>query len=225
MVSAGERCMALPVVVTVGDDAAERFLEKLLPAIDALKVGASTDPSSDYGPVVTAAHKANILKYIDLAEEEGCKILRDGRNFTVKGYEEGFFIGPTLIDNVKEDMKTYHDEIFGPVLQIMRVQTFEEALRLPSEHQYGNGVAIFTQNGRAAREFADRVEVGMVGINVPIPVPVSYHTFGGWKRSSFGDINQYGMEGLRFFTKTKTVTQRFPEAEEDQGNAFLIPTF
>jgi len=222
--SAGERCMALPVVVPVGEGTAERFLEKMIPAIEGLKIGTSNDPEADYGPVVTAAHKEKVEGMIDLAVEEGATLLVDGRNFSLQGFEDGFFIGPTLFDNVTPDMSTYNDEIFGPVLQIVRADSFEEALRLPSEHQYGNGVAIFTQNGRAAREFADRVEVGMVGINVPIPVPVSYHSFGGWKRSAFGDINQYGMEGVRFYTKTKTVTQRWPEGETEDS-AFIIPRF
>jgi len=223
--SAGERCMALPVVVPVGEKTAERFLEKMLPAIENLKVGIASDPDADYGPVVTARHKATIEHYIDLAVEEGSELVVDGRDFKLQGYEDGFFIGPTLIDHVKPNMKTYHEEIFGPVLQIVRADTFEEALKLPSDHQYGNGVAIFTSSGRAAREFADKVNVGMVGINVPIPVPVSYHSFGGWKRSAFGDLNQYGMEGLRFYTKTKVVTQRWPESQVDDQSAFVIPTF
>lgn len=224
--SAGERCMALPVVVPVGEGTADRFLEKMLPAIEGLRVGTSTDPDADYGPVVTAAHKAKVESMIDAAVDEGATMVVDGRDFTLQGFEDGYFIGPTLLDNVTPDMNTYHEEIFGPVLQIVRADSFEDALRLPSEHQYGNGVAIFTQNGRAAREFADRVEVGMVGINVPIPVPVAYHSFGGWKRSAFGDINQYGMEGLRFYTKTKTVTQRWPEPETlTEDSAFIIPTF
>lgn len=222
--SAGERCMALPVVVPVGEGTAERFLEKMLPAIEALKVGVSTDPEADYGPVVTQAHKDRVNSYIGMAVEEGADLVVDGRDFTLQGYEDGFFMGPTLFDNVTAEMTTYKEEIFGPVLQIVRANSFEDALRLPSEHQYGNGVAIYTANGRAAREFADRVEVGMVGINVPIPVPVSYHSFGGWKRSAFGDINQYGMEGLRFYTKTKTVTQRWPDAPTEDS-AFIIPTF
>lgn len=195
-----------------------------MPKLEAMKVGTSTDAEADYGPVVTAAHKAKVESMIDTAVREGATMVADGRNFTLQGYEDGFFIGPTLLDDVTPDMSTYKEEIFGPVLQIVRAKTFEEALRLPSEHQYGNGVAIFTQNGRAAREFADRVEVGMVGINVPIPVPVAYHSFGGWKRSAFGDANQYGMEGLRFYTKVKTVTQRWPEGETDDS-AFIIPTF
>ena len=222
--SAGERCMALPVVVPVGDGTAEKFLEAFMPKLEAMRVGVSTDLEADYGPVVTAAHKASVEAMIDQAVDEGATVLADGRHFTLQGYEDGFFIGPTLLDNVTPDMETYKEEIFGPVLQIVRAKTFEEAIALPSEHQYGNGVAIFTQNGRAAREFADRVEVGMVGINVPIPVPVAYHSFGGWKRSAFGDANQYGMEGLRFYTKVKTVTQRWPEGETDDS-AFIIPRF
>jgi len=218
--SAGERCMALPVVVPVGEGTAERFLEKMLPAIEAMKVGVSEDPDADYGPVVTAQHRDSINAQVTKAVDEGATLVVDGRDFKLQGYEDGFFVGPTLLDDVTPEMETYQDEIFGPVLQIVRATTFEEALRLPSEHQYGNGVAIFTQNGRAAREFADRVEVGMVGINVPIPVPVAYHSFGGWKRSAFGDANQYGMEGLRFYTKVKTITQRWPEGETEDSFGF-----
>ena len=222
--SAGERCMALPVVVPVGEGTAERLNEKLIPAIEALRVGVSTDPDAQYGPVVTPEHKARIEGWIGTAETEGAKILIDGRGFSLQGHEKGFFIGPTLIDHVTPDMESYREEIFGPVLQVVRAKDFEEAVRLPSEHQYGNGVAIFTRNGHAAREFASRVNVGMVGVNVPIPVPVSYHTFGGWKRSAFGDTNQYGMEGLKFWTKVKTVTQRWPGGGGDGSNAFVIPT-
>ena len=222
--SAGERCMALPVVVPVGEGTAEKFLESFMPKLEAMTVGTSTDPDADYGPVVTQTHKESIEANIDKAVKEGATLLKDGRGFTLQGYEGGFFVGPTLLDNVTPDMETYHDEIFGPVLQIVRAKDFEEAVKLPSAHQYGNGVAIFTANGRVAREFADRVEVGMVGINVPIPVPVSYHSFGGWKRSAFGDANQYGMEGLRFYTKVKTVTQRWPEGETEDS-AFIIPRF
>ncbi len=222
--SAGERCMALPVVVPVGEGTAEKFLEAFMPKLEAMTVGTSNDAEADYGPVVTQAHKESIEANIDKAIKEGATLLKDGRGFTLQGYEDGFFVGPTLLDDVTPDMETYHDEIFGPVLQIVRAKNFEEALALPSEHQYGNGVAIFTQNGRVAREFADRVEVGMVGINVPIPVPVAYHSFGGWKRSAFGDANQYGMEGLRFYTKVKTVTQRWPKGETEDS-AFIIPRF
>ncbi len=222
--SAGERCMALPVAVPVGDDAAERLRAALVPAIEALRVGVSTDPDAHYGPVVTAAHKERIENWIARAEAEGAELVLDGRGFSLQGHERGFFIGPTLIDHVTPDMDSYREEIFGPVLQIVRAKDFEEAVRLPSEHQYGNGVAIFTRNGHAAREFAARVEVGMVGVNVPIPVPVAYHTFGGWKRSAFGDTNQHGMEGVKFWTKVKTVTQRWPDGAASGDNAFVIPT-
>jgi len=222
--SAGERCMALPVVVPVGEETAERLKEKLIPAINGLRIGVSNDPDAHYGPVVTPEHKARIEEWITTAENEGGEIVIDGRGYSLQGHEKGFFVGPTLIDHVTPDMESYKEEIFGPVLQIVRATDFEHALRLPSEHQYGNGVAIFTRNGHAAREFASRVNVGMVGINVPIPVPVAYHSFGGWKRSGFGDIDQYGTEGLKFWTKTKKVTQRWPDGGGDGSNAFLIPT-
>ncbi len=222
--SAGERCMALPVVVPVGDDTAERLRAKLIPAIHALKVGISTDPEAHYGPVVTAMHKAKIEEWIQTAVDEGSEMVIDGRGFSLQGHEEGYFVGPTLLDHVTTDMTSYQNEIFGPVLQIVRAPDFETALALPSHHQYGNGVAIFTRNGHVAREFAARVNVGMVGINVPIPVPVAYHSFGGWKRSGFGDTDQYGMEGLKFWTKVKKVTARWPDGGGDGSNAFVIPT-
>jgi malonate-semialdehyde dehydrogenase (acetylating) / methylmalonate-semialdehyde dehydrogenase len=222
--SAGERCMALPVVVPVGQDTAERLRAKLIPAINALKIGISTDSEAHYGPVVTKEHKQKIEKWIQTAIDEGSELVVDGRGFTLQGHEEGYFVGPTLLDHVTPQMDSYHNEIFGPVLQMVRAANFEEALALASEHQYGNGVAIFTRNGHAAREFAARVNVGMVGINVPIPVPVAYHSFGGWKRSAFGDTNQHGAEGVRFWTKVKTVTQRWPDGAPDGGNAFVIPT-
>jgi malonate-semialdehyde dehydrogenase (acetylating)/methylmalonate-semialdehyde dehydrogenase len=221
--SAGERCMALPVVVPVGRKTADEVRERVLAELETLKVGTSTDPAAQYGPVVSQAHRDKIAGYIQTGVDEGAERVVDGRDFKLQGYEQGFFIGPSLFDQVKPRMKTYQEEIFGPVLQIVRAESFEEALDLPSSHQYGNGVAIFTRNGRAAREFASRVNVGMVGINVPIPVPVAYHTFGGWKRSAFGDANQHGMEGIRFWTKIKTITARWPEgAVED--SAFVIPT-
>ena len=221
--SAGERCMALPVVVPVGDATADALRERLIPAMAALKVGVSTDPDAHYGPVVNAAHKARIEDWIQTGVDEGAELVVDGRGLVLQGHEHGFFVGPTLFDRVTTAMRAYREEIFGPVLQIVRAPDFETALRLPSAHQYGNGVSIFTRNGHAAREFAQRVNVGMVGINVPIPVPVAYHSFGGWKRSGFGDTNQYGMEGVRFWTKVKTVTQRWPDGGEGD-NAFLIPT-
>ncbi|WP_308814371.1 CoA-acylating methylmalonate-semialdehyde dehydrogenase [Sphingomonas sp. GV3] len=233
--SAGERCMALPVVVPVGERTADALRDKLVPAIRALRVGVSTDAEAHYGPVINAAHKTRVENWIGTAVDEGAELVVDGRGFTLQGHEDGFFVGPTLLDRVTPQMRSYQEEIFGPVLQIVRAPDFETALRLPSEHQYGNGVAIFTRNGHAAREFAARVNVGMVGINVPIPVPVAYHTFGGWKRSAFGDVNQHGTEGVRFWTKVKTVTQRWPDGSalspgsEDGGpsriqDAFVIPT-
>ncbi|HEX7929762.1 MAG TPA: CoA-acylating methylmalonate-semialdehyde dehydrogenase [Sphingomicrobium sp.] len=223
--SAGERCMVLPVVVPVGEETASALREKLIPAIAKLRVGVSTDPEAHYGPVVTKAHKERVENYIQMAIDEGSELVVDGRGFKLQGHEEGFFIGPTLFDHVKPTMRTYKEEIFGPVLQMVRAKDFEEAVRLPSEHEYGNGVAIFTRNGHAAREFTARVNVGMVGVNVPIPVPVSYHSFGGWKRSGFGDINQYGTEGMRFWTKNKVVTQRWPDGGGHGESAFIIPTF
>ena len=223
--SAGERCMALPVVVPVGQKTADDLRERLVEEIPLLKVGVSTDADAHYGPVVTAAHKARVEGWIARGVEEGAELIVDGRGFSLQGHEQGFFIGPSLFDQVKPTMESYREEIFGPVLQIVRAESFEAALALPSQHQYGNGVAIFTRNGSAARDFAARVNVGMVGINVPIPVPVAYHTFGGWKRSAFGDINQHGMEGVRFWTKTKTVTARWPDsALEHADSSFVIPT-
>ena len=222
--SAGERCMALPVAVPVGEETAERLREKLVSAIDTLRVGVSTDPDAQYGPVVTAQHKQRVENWIQTGVDEGAELVVDGRGFKLQGHEDGFFVGPSLFDRVTPEMSSYKEEIFGPVLQIVRAASFEEALELPSKHQYGNGVAIFTRNGHAAREFAQRVNVGMVGINVPIPVPVAYHSFGGWKRSAFGDHNQYGMEGLRFWTKVKTVTQRWPDGGASGDSAFIIPT-
>ena len=221
--SAGERCMALPVAVPVGAKTADAFIERMIDAARNLKVGVSTDAEAHYGPVVSSAHKQKVESYIQMGVDEGAKLLLDGRGLKLQGHEEGFFIGPSLFDHVKPSMKTYQDEIFGPVLQVVRAETLEEAAALPSQHAYGNGVAIFTRNGLAAREFAQKVNVGMVGINVPIPVPVAYHSFGGWKRSAFGDMNQYGEDGVRFYTKVKTVTQRWPDG--DLGDqAFIIPT-
>ncbi len=222
--SAGERCMALPVVTPVGEKTAAALREKLVAAIGTLRVGVSTDPDAHYGPVVSAQHRQRIESYIQMGVEEGAELVVDGRGFSLQGSEGGFFVGPTLFDHVKPAMQSYRDEIFGPVLQMVRAETFEEALSYPSAHQYGNGVAIFTRNGDAAREFAEQVEVGMVGINVPIPVPVAYHSFGGWKRSGFGDLNQYGTDGVRFFTRTKTVTQRWPKGGAVLDQSFVIPT-
>lgn len=224
--SAGERCMALPVVVPVGKKTADEFRERMVAEIETLRVGVSTDAAAHYGPVVSAAHRDRIAGYIQMGVDEGAELVVDGRGFTMQGYEDGFYIGPSLFDQVKPGMTSYQDEIFGPVLQMVRAESLEEAIALPSKHQYGNGVAIFTQNGRAARDFAAAVDVGMVGINVPIPVPVAYHTFGGWKRSAFGDTNQHGMEGVKFWTKVKTVTARWPDPQLDghADSSFVIPT-
>lgn len=222
--SAGERCMALPVAVTVGKKTGDEFVERMMEAARGLKVGISTDSDAHYGPVVSAAHKARVESYIQMGVDEGADLLMDGRGHALQGHEKGFFIGPSLFDNVKPHMQSYKEEIFGPVLQVVRAETLEEAAALASDHQYGNGCAIFTSSGRAARAFAAQVNVGMVGVNVPIPVPVSYHTFGGWKRSAFGDTNQHGPEGVRFWTKIKTVTQRWPEGDDIGDQAFIIPT-
>ena len=223
--SAGERCMALPVVVPVGKKTADELRERMVAEIPTMRVGISTDAGAHYGPGVTAQHKARVEGWIETGVREGAELVVDGRGFSLQGHEKGYFIGPSLFDHVTPDMESYKEEIFGPVLQIVRAASFEEALSLPSKHQYGNGVAIFTQNGRAARDFAARVNVGMVGINVPIPVPVAYHTFGGWKRSAFGDTNQHGMEGVKFWTKVKTVTARWPDSDlEHADSSFVIPT-
>jgi len=222
--SAGERCMALPVVVPVGEKTAEVLREKLVEEIAKLRVGVSNDSKAHYGPVVSEQHKARIEGYIQMAVDEGAELVLDGRGLVLPGHEDGYFLAPTLLDHVRPDMRSYNEEIFGPVLQILRASTFEEAVRYPSEHQYGNGVAIFTRNGDFARRFASAVEVGMVGINVPIPVPVSYHSFGGWKRSGFGDLNQYGTDGIRFYTRVKTVTQRWPGGGSVIDQSFVIPT-
>ncbi|MGB6449859.1 MAG: CoA-acylating methylmalonate-semialdehyde dehydrogenase [Steroidobacteraceae bacterium] len=210
--SAGERCMALPVVVPVGERTAEALRARLVAAIGRLKVGAPADPEADYGPLVSSEHRERVLRYIRMGVDEGAELVVDGRGLERRGAAPGYFLGPTLFDRVIPSMRSYREEIFGPVLQIVRAASFEEALALPSAHPYGNGAAIFTRSGSAAREFAARVNVGMVGINVPIPVPVAYHSFGGWKRSAFGDANQHGMDGVRFFTRTKTVTARWPAA-------------
>jgi malonate-semialdehyde dehydrogenase (acetylating) / methylmalonate-semialdehyde dehydrogenase len=221
--SAGERCMALPVIVAIGADTAAALRARLQVAMTALRVGAPDDPAADYGPLVTAAHKQRVEHYIELAVAEGAELVVDGRGLRVPGHAGGFFLGPTLFDQVRTDMRSYQEEIFGPVLQMLRVNTLEQAIALVSEHPYGNGVALFTRSGEAARRFAEQVEVGMVGINVPIPVPVAQHGFGGWKRSAFGDLNQYGTDSIRFFTRTKIITQRW-SGSATPGSAFVIPT-
>ncbi|MFN3687774.1 CoA-acylating methylmalonate-semialdehyde dehydrogenase [Salinarimonas sp.] len=221
--SAGERCMAISVAVPVGQSTADRLMEKLIPRVESLKVGPSTDPSADFGPLVTKGHLEKVKAYVDAGVAEGAKLVVDGRNFSLQGYERGFYMGGCLFDEVRPDMRIYKEEIFGPVLSVVRAKDYAEGLALANDHQYGNGVAIFTRDGDAARDFAAKVNVGMVGINVPIPVPLAYYTFGGWKRSGFGDLNQHGPDAIRFYTKTKTVTARWPSGVKD-GAEFVIPT-
>jgi malonate-semialdehyde dehydrogenase (acetylating)/methylmalonate-semialdehyde dehydrogenase len=221
--SAGERCMAVSVAVPVGRKTADKLMEKLVPRVEGLKIGPSTDPSADYGPLVTRAHLNKVKDYVDLGVKEGAKLVVDGRNFKLQGYENGNFMGGCLFDHVTTDMRIYKEEIFGPVLSVVRAKDYEEAVRLPSESEYGNGVAIFTRDGDTARDFTNRVQVGMVGVNFAIPVPLSYYTFGGWKRSGFGDLNQHGPDSIRFYTKTKTVTARWPSGTKE-GAEFVIPT-
>ncbi len=222
--AAGERCMAISVAVPVGDETADRLIEKLVPRIEALKVGPYTAGEDvDYGPVVTAAAKANIERLVQTGIDQGAKLVVDGRNFNLQGYEDGFFVGPHLFDNVTKDMDIYKYEIFGPVLSTVRAQSYEEAIGLAMDHEYGNGTAIFTRDGDAARDFASRINVGMVGINVPIPVPLAYHTFGGWKKSVFGDLNQHGPDAFKFYTRTKTVTARWPSGIKEGGEFNFKP--
>ena len=216
--AAGERCMAISVAVPVGDETADRLIEKLVPRVEALKVGPYTAGNDvDFGPVVTAAAKENILKLVRSGVDQGAKLVVDGRDFNLQGYEDGFFVGPHLFDNVTSDMDIYRKEIFGPVLSTVRAQSYEEALGLAMDHEYGNGTAIFTRDGDTARDFANRINIGMVGINVPIPVPLAYHTFGGWKKSGFGDLNQHGTDAFKFYTRTKTVTSRWPSGIREGG--------
>ena len=218
--AAGERCMAISVAVPVGDETADRLIEKLVPRIEALKVGPYTAGNDvDFGPVVTKAAKENILRIVQTGVDQGAELVVDGRDFNLQGYENGFFVGAHLFDRVTPDMDIYKTEIFGPVLSAVRAASYEEALGLAMDHEYGNGTAIFTRDGDAARDFASRVNIGMVGINVPIPVPLAYHTFGGWKRSGFGDLNQHGPDSFRFYTRTKTVTSRWPSGIKE-GAAF-----
>ena len=218
--SAGQRCMAISVVVPVGEETAERLRAKLVERIARLNVGRSDDPDADFGPLVTSEARERVENYIRLGVAEGAELVVDGREVELDG---GFFAGATLFDHVTPAMRIYREEIFGPVLTVVRARDYDEALRLPSEHEYGNGVAIFTRDGDTARDFAARVDVGMVGVNVPIPVPIAYHTFGGWKRSGFGDLNQHGPDAIRFYTKTKTVTQRWPSGRKEHADHFVIP--
>ena len=220
--SAGERCMAISVAVAVGK-AGDALMERLVPRVRALKIGPGTDPEVEMGPLVTKQHLDKVRGYVDLGVKEGAKLVVDGRDFKMQGYEKGFFIGGCLFDNVKPEMRIYKEEIFGPVLSVVRVPDFDQGLKLVNDHEYGNGTAIFTRDGDAARAFSTQCKVGMVGVNVPIPVPVAFHSFGGWKRSLFGDMNAYGPEGVRFYTKTKTVTSRWPTGIR-AGAEFIMPT-
>ena len=221
--SGGERCMAISVAVPVGKSTADKLVDALIPRVEGLKVGPSTDEEADYGPLITAEHVAKVKSYVDLGIEEGADLKVDGRNFSMQGYENGFYMGGCLFDNVTKDMRIYKEEIFGPVLSVLRADSYEESIGLINAHEFGNGTAIFTRDGDAARDFCSRVEIGMVGVNVPIPVPVAYHTFGGWKRSGFGDLNQHGPDSVRFYTRTKTMTSRWPSGIKD-GAEFSIPT-
>ena len=216
--AAGERCMAISVAVPVGDKTADALIEKLVPRIEKLKVGPYTAGDDvDYGPLVTAEAKKRVLGYVEQGIEEGAELVVDGRDFKLQGYEDGFFVGPHLFDRVTKDMAIYREEIFGPVLSTVRAESYEDALAHAMDHEYGNGTAIFTRDGDTARDFANRINIGMVGINVPIPVPLAYHTFGGWKRSGFGDLNQHGPDAFRFYTRTKTVTARWPSGLREGG--------
>jgi len=222
--SSGERCMALSVAVAVGDEAGDALVAKMSEAMKGLTVGAYSNTSNDFGPVITAEHKAKVQGFISSGEEQGAKVVVDGRDPVVEGYEDGFFVGATLMDNVTPEMDSYKAEIFGPVLQVVRVKTMEEAMKLINDHEYGNGTCIFTRDGEAARYFSDHIQVGMVGINVPLPVPVAYHSFGGWKRSLFGDLHAYGPDGVRFYTKRKTITQRWPSSGVREGVSMSFPS-
>ncbi|SNR57416.1 CoA-acylating methylmalonate-semialdehyde dehydrogenase [Puniceibacterium sediminis] len=222
--AAGERCMAISVAVPVGKETADKLMAKLVPRVEKLKVGPYTSGEDvDYGPVITAASKQRIEGLVNSGVDQGADLVVDGRGFSLQGYEDGFFVGPSLFDNVTPEMDIYKEEIFGPVLSQVRAETYEEALNLVIDNPYGNGVAIYTADGDTARDFAHRVNVGMVGINFPIPVPLSYHTFGGWKKSAFGDLNQYGPDAFRFYTKTKTVTARWFSGIKDGGEFNFKP--
>jgi len=221
--SAGERCMAISVAVPVGEETADRLVAALAPKVERLKVGPYTDPEADMGPVITKAARDRINALVERGVEDGAELVVDGRNFSLQGYEDGYFVGGTLFDRVRPEMDIYSEEIFGPVLSVVRRATYEEAIALPLGHAYGNGVAIFTRDGDTARDFATRINIGMVGINVPIPTPLAYHSFGGWKASAFGDLNQHGTDSIKFWTRTKSVTARWPSGIKE-GAQFAMPT-
>nr|WP_298166209.1 CoA-acylating methylmalonate-semialdehyde dehydrogenase [uncultured Pseudomonas sp.] len=222
--SCGERCMAISVAVCVGDQIADALVQKLIPQIKGLKIGAGTSCGLDMGPLVTGAARDKVKGYIDAGVAQGANLVVDGRDLVVAGNENGFFVGGTLFDKVTPEMTIYTDEIFGPVLCIVRVNSLEEAMQLINDHEYGNGTCIFTRDGEAARLFCDEVEVGMVGVNVPLPVPVAYHSFGGWKRSLFGDLHAYGPDGVRFYTRKKAITQRWPQRASHEAAQFAFPS-
>ena len=222
--SCGERCMALSVAVTVGQEAGDTLVDKMQEAMKALNVGPYNDRNNDFGPLITSEHRDRVVSYINSAEEQGANIIVDGRDINVSGFEAGFFVGGTLIDNVTPEMVSYKEEIFGPVLQVVRVDTMQEAMDLIDAHEYGNGTCIFTRDGEAARFFTDNIKVGMVGVNIPLPVPVASQSFGGWKDSLFGDLYAYGPDGVRFYTHRKTITQRWPSAGVREGINFSMPT-
>ncbi|MBC7618700.1 MAG: CoA-acylating methylmalonate-semialdehyde dehydrogenase [Candidatus Saccharibacteria bacterium] len=222
--SCGERCMAIPLVVAIGDATADAVVAALKVEIAKMKVGPGTDATSDMGPLVTKPHFEKVKGYVDQGVKEGATLVVDGRGVQVAGYEAGYFLGPCLFDHVKPGMVIYQEEIFGPVLGVMRVKTLQEAMDLIDAHEYGNGTCIFTRDGEAARFFTDNIQVGMVGVNVPLPVPVAYHSFGGWKRSLFGDLHAYGPDAVRFYTKRKTITQRWPSAGVREGTVFSFPS-
>ena len=221
--AAGERCMAISVAVPVGEATAEALIDRLVPRVRALKIGPSTDAGADFGPLVTRAHLERVTGYIGLGEREGASLVVDGRGFRIQGYEQGFYLGGCLLDRATRRMRIYREEVFGPVLVVLRAADYAEALALANEHEYGNGVAIFTRDGGVARDFVSKVQVGMVGVNVPIPVPLAHYSFGGWKRSFFGDLGQHGPDSMRFYTKTKTVTSRWP-AGGGEAASFVMPT-
>jgi malonate-semialdehyde dehydrogenase (acetylating)/methylmalonate-semialdehyde dehydrogenase len=221
--SAGERCMAISVAVPVGEETADRLVSRLAPRVRALRVGASLDRKADMGPLVTRQHLDKVLSYVGSGVQDGAELVVDGRDFRLQGYENGFFMGGCLFDRVTPAMKIYQEEIFGPVLSIVRAPDYQSAINMIDAHEYGNGVSIFTQNGNTAHHFSSKVQVGMVGVNVPIPIPMAFHSFGGWKASLFGDHHMHGPEGIRFYTKLKTITTRWPQ-ESPQGADFIMPT-
>ena len=222
--SAGQRCMAVSVAVAVGDETADTLVEKLVPRIQELKIGPGNSSDIEMGPVVTKQAYHRITDLIEKGVSEGASLVVDGRSFNLQGYEDGFFMGGSLFDNVTEDMEIYKQEIFGPVLSVVRSQDYETAIDLVNRNEYGNGTAIFTKDGDAARDFSERVQIGMVGVNVPIPVPVAYHSFGGWKRSLFGDTHMHGMEGVKFYTRLKAITSRWPKSGVREGHSLNMPT-